>query len=266
MDFIKKHYEKVALAVALLILIASAISLALKVGALSTEIQEAPRRPKPKGEAVKPTGLGDYTNAIVSLKEPTLWTINPSGMWGEDIRKTPTETSITPVFTNTGPRIVLARVAHQQFKLRFDAYSGKGENFQLNFQFRPRTFFVPAIGMEVGDQFEHTGYMLAKFESKTCRTIVPGVGEREVDCSEVTLQRANEHPILLVLGKPTEEDEPVATILCVGESRPREVRRGQEFECEGTTYKVVDIAPKQMIIVEKQTGKKHTIGSTAARD
>src|SRR5256885_15290081 len=112
MDFIKKHYEKIALAAALLILIASAISLALKVGALSTEIQEAPRRLKPKGEAVKPTGLGDYTNAIASLKEPTLWTINPSGMWGEEARKAIEDGPKPPVFTNTGPRIVLVRVAH----------------------------------------------------------------------------------------------------------------------------------------------------------
>ena len=87
MDFIKKHYEKIALAAALLILIASAISLALKVGALSTEIQEAPRRLKPKGEAVKSTGLGDYTNAIASLKEPTLWTLDPSRMFDERSRK-----------------------------------------------------------------------------------------------------------------------------------------------------------------------------------
>jgi hypothetical protein len=263
MDFLKKHYEKIALAAALLILIVSAISLALKVGALSAEIQEAPRRPKPKGASVKPTDLGDYTNAIVSLKEPTVWVIDPSGMFGEGIRKFSPDAAVTPVFTNTGPRIVLLRVAHRPFKLRFDAYSGNGANFQLNFQFRSRTFFVPAIGMEVGDQFEHTGYILTKFEPKTCRAVVPGVGEREVDCSEVVLKRPDENPIVLALGRPAEEEEPVATITCGGELRPREVRRGQDFECEGVTYNVVDIALRQMIIVEKQTGKKHTIPLTA---
>ena len=95
---------------------------------------------------------------------------------------------------------------------------------------------------------------------------MPGLGEREVDCSEVTLKRPDENPIVLVLGRASEEEEPVATVACGGELRPREVRRGQDFECEGLTYKVVDIAPRQMIIVEKQAGKKHTIGLTAARD
>src|SRR2546426_1146016 len=121
MDFIKKHYEKIVLAAALLILIVSAISLALKVGALSAEIQEAPRRPKPKGESVKPTDLGDYTNAIVSLKEPTLWIIEPSGMFGEGIKKFSADVPVTNVFRDTGPRIDLKKVAHRPFKLRFDA-------------------------------------------------------------------------------------------------------------------------------------------------
>jgi len=265
MDFLKKHYEKIVLAGALLVLIASAVLLALRAGALSTEIQEAPHQRGPKPPPVKPIDLGEYSNAIASLRSPALWTNNPLPMF-PSVTKTQLEESASVVMTNaTGPKLGLVKITHRPFKLRFDAYAGNGENFQLNFQFRPRTFFVPAVGMEVGDQFETTGYLLTQFEKKTCLETKPGLPDQEVDCSVVTLKRANENPILLVLGKPTEEQEPVAMIQCGAEPRPRDVRRGLEFTCEGTTYKVVDIDSSQVIIIEKQTGEKHTISLTAPK-
>ena len=266
MDFIKKHYEKIVLAASLLVLIGSAVLLALRVGALSTEIQTGTRNPRPKPEPVKPIDLGEYSNAIASLKTPALWTNNPVTMF-PSVTRTQLEETTTVVMTNaTGPKVGLVRITHRQFKLRFDAYAGKGENFQLNFQFRPRTFFVPAVGMPVGDQFEDTGYILAKFEQKTCRETVPGLGDQDVDCSVVTLKRGNENPILLVLNKPTEEQEPVAMIQCGADPHPREVRRGLEFTCESVTYKVVDIDSDQVIIIEKQTGEKHAISLTAPKE
>jgi hypothetical protein len=266
MDFIKRHYEKIVLAGALLILIVSAVLLALKVGALSTEIQEGPRR-RQKGEPFKPTDLGPYSNAIVSLKEPAMWTNDPGKMFPSSVVATQLLQPEVSMPTNAvGPKIALAAITHRQFKLRFDAYSGEGENFQLNFQFRPRTFFVPAVGMPVGDQFETTGYTLAKFEKKTCREDVPGVGERDADCSTVLLQRGNEKPIPLVLGKPTQEDEPIAAIVCGADPRPREVRRGLEFVCEGVPYKVVDIDSNQVIILDRQSGETHTISLPAPKE
>jgi len=267
MDFIKRHYEKITLAAALLILIISAVLLAVKVGALSTDIQEGSRRRK-KSEALKPTDVGLYSNAIASLKDPALWTNEPGKMF-------PSSVSATNLFqpdkidipTNpAAPKIALATITHRQFKLRFDAYSGKGENFQLNFQFRPKTFFVPAVGMEVGDRFETTGYILAKFEQKICRAVMPGVGERDVDCSEAMLQRGSEKPIILVLGKATQEEEPIAMIVCGTDRRQMEVRRGLEFVCDGVPYKVVDITSKQVIILDRQSGETHTISLPAPKE
>jgi hypothetical protein len=266
MDFIKRHYEKIVLAAALLILIVSAVLLAIKVGALSTEIQEGPRRRK-KSEILKPTDVAPYSNAIASLKDPALWTNDPGNMFPVKVVATNSIQPNIEIPTNAvGPKIALASITHRPFKLRFDAYSGKGENFQLNFQFRPRTFFVPAVGMEVGDRFETTGYILAKFEQKTCRDVVPGVGERDVDCSEATLQRASEKPIILVMSKPTQEEEPIAMIVCGADPRPREVRRGLEITCEGVPYKVVDINSKQVIILDRQSGETHTISLPAPKE
>src|SRR6266446_2788708 len=73
MDFLKKHYEKIVLAVALVALIASAIFLALNVSALSSQIEEAPN-PIPKVASAPRIPLNAYTNAIQLLAQPPLWT------------------------------------------------------------------------------------------------------------------------------------------------------------------------------------------------
>lgn len=73
MDFLKKHYEKILLAVALVALIVSAIFLALNVSALSSKLAEEPvsvPRVAPAPHAI----LGTYSNAIQSLTQPPLWT------------------------------------------------------------------------------------------------------------------------------------------------------------------------------------------------
>src|ERR1039458_5093076 len=75
MDFLKKHYEKVTLAAALILLIVSAVFLALKVSALSTALEDAPRR-APKPELTPHVPLQILSNAIQAVAEPTLWNTN----------------------------------------------------------------------------------------------------------------------------------------------------------------------------------------------
>ena len=73
MDFLKKHYEKILLAVALLALIVSAIVLALRINAYSSDLEQAPS----PGGRVAPAPhapLETYSNAIVQLARPPLWT------------------------------------------------------------------------------------------------------------------------------------------------------------------------------------------------
>ena len=268
MDFLKKHYDKVVLAGALLLLIGSAVFLALKVGALSTEIEEAPRRLKQKGKNTTTLELGTYSNAITSVNEPKLWS----------------DTSVDPFFPGRGPEgtpftgngetnlPVLVRIERELFKMRFDAYSfnseaNEGYNFQLNFQFRPRTFFVKKVGDPVKDPFEDTGYVLAKYERKTAMVEDPSLPgrPREKDVSAVILQHSGEEPIILVVGQPAEQREPVATIQCSGSTPPRKVRRGQQFSCPGATYNVVDMTLTCIVIVDAKSGERHNICLPAAR-
>ena len=138
MDFLKKHYEKIALAVALIALIVSAIWLSLKINALNSELASSQTTPQPKREASPQLNLQAYSNAIVMLKAPPLWTNAPTNPFG------PTLDVRTPDVTNeTTFPVILMSVGREPFKLLFKAYSydadkKEGYNFQINFQFRAR--------------------------------------------------------------------------------------------------------------------------------
>ena len=261
MDFLKKHYEKISLATALLALIVSAIWLSLKVNALNSELAATQTTRESKRGASLHVDMQTYSNAIVMLKEPPLWTNAPTNPFGPtlDVRaQEVTETNAFPV--------ILMSVGREPFKLLFKAYSydnqkSEGYNFQINFQFRARTFFVRAVGDPIRDRYEDTGYRLVKFERKSATVDDPSVGgKREKDVSEVTVQHAGENPVVLVYLQETEEEEPVAKVRCGPAGVDRKYRRGQQItNCSGHTYKVVDIDLKQMVIVDVQTEEQRVI-------
>jgi hypothetical protein len=260
MDFLKKHYEKVSLAAALIVLIASAILLSLKANTLNSELGAGPDRVS-KNDLVPQLDVQSYSNAILSLKQPPLWTNAPSDLFAEVAA-----VDVTNVITSTnGFQVILMSVTRKPFKLLFKAYSydaqkSDGYNFQVNFQFRSRTFFVRAAGDGVKDHYEDTGYKVAKFEKKSVAINDPSLGgKRDKDVSELTLQHEGERPVVLVILQETEEQEPVAKVRCGAAGVDREYRRGQRIDCNGRTYKVVDINPNQMIIVDVQTQEQQVI-------
>jgi hypothetical protein len=265
MALLKKHYEKIVLAIGLLVLISSAAFLAFKVGSLSQEIQEAPHRIVPKAKGIQTLDLGTYSNAMAALAQPPLWTTEPK-LFPPDV---PIQMRGPDITTNqvTGNVPILLQVQHQPFKLLFMQYSGEGQNFQLNFLTRARTFFVSNIGDPIKDQFGDTGYRITKFEKKKIMVDDASLGrKRENDISELTIQHEGEDLIVLVVGQITEQREPVAIILCKGSQRPQQVVRQQQFDCAGKTYIVVDITPNQMIIIDAQSGERHTVPLGAPKE
>lgn len=259
MDFLKKHYEKVSLAAALLALIASAIWLSLKVNALNSELAVA-QTGASKRQVTPHLEMQTYSNAILLLKEPPLWTNAPSDLFA----RVPADRPQILTETNTFP-VILMSIAREPFKLLFKACSydtqkAEGYNFQINFQFRARTFFVRAVGDPIRDRYEDTGYRLIKFERKSTTVDDPSVGgKREKDVSELTVQHAGDNAVVLVYLQETEEQEPVAKARCGPAGVDRKYRRGQQINCNGKIYKVVDIDPKQMVIVDTQTEEQHVI-------
>jgi hypothetical protein len=261
MDFLKKHYEKVALAVVLVALIASAIFLALRISALSSE---PPPNPVVGKAARAPHAVfGAYSNALEALAQPPLWT-NESGFDRVGQSYMPDVTNRTTEFP-----VVLMGVVRKPFKLLFKIYSydadaKEGYNYQINFQFRARTFFIRGIGDLIKDRYEDTGYKITKFEKKSATVNDPTLGgQHEKDVSELTVQHEGGKPVVLVLGQESEDEEPVAQVRCGPAGATREYRRGQSFECERKTYRVfdIDIDLKQMIIIDTQTQQQLPIKS-----
>ncbi len=256
MEFIKKYYEKILLVVTLLVLIGSAGFLVFKVSALSEEIADAPHRQNPNGTNAPLGDLSMYSNAIASLQSPPLWQ-DRAPLFPETtfIDKPPTDIPLVP--TN---QIAVLQVIHQPFKLIFRSYTGSGQNFQVDFLTRLRSFFVEKVGMEIADKFEKIGYEISKFEQKFTPVFNPSLNRtNEVDVSELTIQHPGEDPIVLVLNTVKEEKEPVAIVQCPDGVQSFPVRRGEQFNCTGKTYNVVDITSSEVIIVEKLSKEKRTI-------
>jgi hypothetical protein len=265
MDFLKRQYEKILLAVALVALIVSAIYLAMRVSELSNE---GPTTRTAIHPAPTPHGdLTTYSNAITSLAEPPLWT---NGNPFAAIPLGPVTPILTGPTNNPAPElpVTLLSVVRKPFKLLFMAYSYDattgGYNFQINFQFRSRTFFIPTVGDIIKDHYEDTGYRIAKFERKSIVVDDPTFRtKRDKDISELTVQHDEGNPVVVVLGKEGVDQEPVAQVRCSADGHTSEYRRGQLLTCKGVTYKVIDIDInlKQMVIVDTQTQEQHTIKS-----
>jgi hypothetical protein len=267
MDFLKKHYEKITLAAALILLIVSAILLSLKVSALSTALEDAPRR-VPKPQLTAHITLQIYSNAMQELAEPPIWkTDETARVFSQQAYVAPKTTNLVDLTSATNGLPVLLAVVHKPFTLLFKTYSydtdkGEGYNFQLNFQFRSRSFFIRAVTDPIKDRYEDTGYRVVKFEKKVKTVNDPSLGvTHDVDVSELTVQHPENNPKALILGQAGVEEEPVAQVKCDIASPTREYRRGQLIQCTGKTYKVVDINLNQMVINDQQTGVQYIINS-----
>jgi hypothetical protein len=266
MDFLKKHYEKITLAAALILLIVSAILLSLKVSALSTALEEAPRR-APKPQLTEHIILQVYSNAMQTLADPPIWKTDETARVFSQQAYVEPETNVVDLTGATNGLPILIAVVHKPFTLLFKTYSydtdkAEGYNFQLNFQFRSNSFFIRAVDDAIKDRYEDTGYKVVKFEKKTRTIEDPATNtKRDLDVSELTVQHPGNNPKTLILSQAGVEEEPVAQVRCDVASPTREYRRGQLIQCTGKTYKVVDIDLGQMVINDQQTGEPYIIKS-----
>lgn len=267
MNFLKKHWEKFLLALALLALIVAGAMLMSRIDALQQNVNASPLGSKKPKDKLPPVDEVPYTNAMVQLEKPLLW-----GPFDHDpfIRPVDVEPEIIdlppePRYTND---VTLIGARFVPFKLLFKSYSSDEENktgrdFQINFQYRSHTFFVSGTNSPIADLEVDTGYRTIKFERKHVVVQDPTLNAPvQQDISELTIQHPGDEPIKLVYGKTAHEKEPVAKIQCTPEFDPPrqyEVRRGQRFECEGHAYIVVDITPKQVVIKDAKTDEQRTL-------
>jgi hypothetical protein len=263
MEWLKKHFEKVALATALVLLIASAVILSVKVTELSNLVQ-APRIFQPKAEQkATPVPLGGYSNALVQLAQPPLWTSTNVNMFHSELEIIqPPSTSSPVIVTNDvpkGPPLYLTQIKPEFFKLIFVSYVGEGHSFQLNFLTFSKTFFIENVGDKVADKNFDTGYVITKFVKTNSVELVPGVGPMTMDRSELTLQKEPDPPLVLTLRRIKQLSKPIGIVHCPDSDRTFNVHPGDTIQCGTNTYNVIDINLKQMIIKDPKSGEKQTI-------
>ena len=262
MDFIKKHFEKVLLAAALLVLLGVALILWRKVDALSEQVAAGLSGPTGK-TTLTLTATNDYTKAIDDIKTPANWhvsQIDPFHTGIEIYNPQPTgPTNIIPQIKLPVKPFLFKTITRKPFRMLFKTYIGQGENFAVNEG--KRTFIVQKVGDRIWNPVDkyYTGFVVTRFEKKESMIEVPGIGQHLRDTSELTIQRGTEPPILLVLNRVTEEREPEAVIICQSDNQELPVRKGQHVVCGGKLYNVVDITLKQVIIVDDETKEKLTV-------
>jgi hypothetical protein len=250
MDLLKRHFEKILLGIALVALIASAVYLSLQVDQLRERINTSAGSGALKGSPVKPINLAPYQTALQSLHKPDQWT-------GQVALFPPTD---APSFIT-----VVGDVPYQRqkpkyvgnyrplFPLMFMDYSGEGYNFQINIRDRRYSFIVPQVGDYISNRYENTGWQLVKFDRQVEQVYRPDIDRtNNVDTSQITLAKPGVEPIVLALRKPADQPgEIIGYWSCEKDGAARkQVRKGETIECDGATYKVVDITLQQMIIVD----------------
>ena len=236
------------------------------------EIQSALNPPEVPNKSVTPVELTPYTNAIAALKNPAQWT-NPDAAQLFPSIQVSIITTGKAVEAVARPQLNLENVTRRAFTLQFKAYIvddpklNTGRNFQINFLTWNRSFFVEkpmdANGkdVEIADRFGKTGYFIRKFERKIGMVEVPGITSKmEQDLSELTVQHEGEDPIVLVLGRVAAYPKRYARIQYT--EGTGDFCAGDTFESGGKTYKVVDIADKEVVIVELKSGEKQTLSLT----
>lgn len=276
MDFIKQFYEKLIISLVLIGLIGSAGYLTWKTMSQVLGNDSIPRVTRASG--VQPLDTAMYDTLAQMLAQPPEWKSDPDRFFRTD--KIPAQTPVivdgsktsTPVQPIYGPvpPLHFTRTEREWFNLRFESYTfdgakGEARNFQINFANRAKTYFVPAIGSPVGDRFENTQYIIRDFQ-RILTNVVTGAGVIEEDISALTIQAPGEQPVVLVRGRLTPSEEPLAWVQCqerdaknpekIVRGREQRVRRGSAIRCQTNVYYVVDIKSNEMLIVgpsESQT-------------
>jgi hypothetical protein len=159
----------------------------------------------------------------------------------------------------------LVQVTNRPLRILFKSYEGDGHNFFLQFSPGPMVFGIPAVGMEVKNRYGRTGYFIRKFEQKKTTATSPNIAE-ERDVSELTLQREGEEPVVLVFLQVQTVRERIAQVVCPGSAVTQTVYRSEFFfHCGESVYKVEDIKPDKMIIIDWKSGEEKTNSLCAPR-
>ena len=273
MEFLKKHYEKIALAVVSLLMIGTALILVNKLGVDGSELPGIDKNLL----AATPLDTNELTQISTLLKNPPSWRTNDGPRpfipetWNWDGKNLfiSGEKPIEPSGPVVDPADELEwMVASRTFPIKFMAVAseiGTNKTFQINIAGKGSQFIkmgdAPIRHVIYGAVEEFT---VLRYEEKKVKWFNPAVGAEQVtDVSVLTLRRKSTgdvKEIPLVVGKQVLESEPVAryTSSATGE-QSSELKKGMKFTYKGTVYELVrlDTNPPQLIFKDVQAQKEH---------
>lgn len=286
MEFLKKNYEKIALAVVSLMMIATAVILLGRLGFPRSEreflvewFQEDRAAKLMSGTNIllaASLDTNELTQVAGVLKTPPAWRTNDGprpfipNVWlwnGQDL----IPPGVTPVTTNvvTDPADDLNWwVASRTFPMKFMSVAsevGTNKVFAINLPGAGTRFVKigdPSIKQSIYGTVEE--FIVLRYEEKKVKKFNPAVGgETVTDMSVLTLQRKSGtvvKEIPLVVGKQVLESEPVARYLsAVTGEQSADLKQGAKFNYKGKAYELlrIDTNPPLVIFKDVQTQKEY---------
>lgn len=272
MEFLKKHYEKIALAIVSLLLMATALTLVSKLGFDGAELPDIEKNLSP----AKPLDTNELMQISTLLKNPPAWRTNDSSRpfipeaWDWDGQNLfPRGEKPREVVVTGDPADELDWwVASRAFPVKFMAVtSGSGASavFQINIAGTGSKFVKigdPPIRQSIYGTMEE--FSVLRYEEKKPEWFNPKIGAKQVvDVSELLLQRKSAgvvKDILLVVGKQATESDPVARSQSSTTNEwSGDLKKGSKFAYKGKTYELVrlDINLPQLIFKDVQTQKEY---------
>jgi len=273
MEFLKKHYEKIALAVVSLMMIATALTLASRLGLEEAELPDI----KKNRSAAKPLDTNELMQISTLLKNPPAWRTNDGprpfipDVWkwnGKDLFLA----DEPPPLPIVGPKDPAEELewwaASRTFPMKFMSVAsevGTNKVFAINLPGAGTKFVKigdPPIKQLIYGTMEE--FIVLRYEEKKVEWFNPAIGAKAVaDVSVLTLQRksaAVTKEIPLVIGKQVLESEPVARYQssATGE-QSAELKQGSKFNYKGKTYQLLRLDTSQAILIFKdvQTQKEY---------
>ncbi|MCX7826784.1 MAG: hypothetical protein N2689_14685 [Verrucomicrobiae bacterium] len=268
MEFLKKHYEKIMLALVSVLLMGTALML---MGTFEPKGDGGPARDDTNISRAQPLDTNELKAIAALLKEPPPWAGTNEKpfsieMWewdGLDLHKAGKRMAVITNVIEELDWTVTLRTFPMIFK-SLASRVGTNDIFQINiglggagtrFVKIGDSFLQPIYG--VNEQFTVRGYEEKKVKQKNPRT----GGEETVDVSVLTLERRSGSEVKnipLTVGRTQYEREPVATYYSTmtGErSPPGDLKRGSRFAYKGEQFEILDITEREVLIKALKDGR-----------
>ncbi len=167
----------------------------------------------------------------------------------------PTDANSKP---DVAKKLRIDKVFQKDFPFRFVAYVGAaGDQTYTITRWEDKAQYFHKEGEEILDK-KYPGYRVGKFHGHSIKQPNPNIRDRdgnptivEVDVSELTLQKGQEAPIILILNKPGSFKDLYVTLYFLIDKRDIEVKEKTLFSLKDVEYQVISVTKNNDMPVVK---------------